>query len=69
VIFPYLNSRQTSLLIIKNKANPTFVRLLETNFELQGIYCCVGGDELLFDDDACVVSQGEIRLDNDDDHD
>jgi hypothetical protein len=42
---------------------------LDINFELQGIYCCVGGDELLFDDDACVVSHGENMLAIDDDHD
>ena len=51
---------------MKHQCNLTFDR---TNFELQGVYCCVGGDELLFDDDICVVSQGDIRLDNEDDHD
>jgi hypothetical protein len=46
----------------------TFLRLLDTNFELHGIYCCVGGDELLFDDDVCVVSHDETILATDDDH-
>lgn len=60
----------TKLYTNYNKINLTLVwLLLKDNFELQGMYCCVGGDELLFGDDACVVSQGENRLAIDDDHD
>ncbi len=51
-------------------ANLTLVWLSDVNFGLQGIYCCIGGDELLFDDDdACVVSHGENMLASDEDHD
>lgn len=46
----------------------TFRWSFTMSLELQGVYCCVGGDELLFDDDACVVSHGEIMLAIDDDH-
>ncbi len=37
----------------------TFVRLLDTNFELQGIYGCTEDDELLLDNDVCIVSYSE----------
>ena len=47
----------------------TFPRWCLTNFELQGVYCWTGGDVLLFDEEVCVVSQGEMRLAIEDDHD
>ena len=43
-------SRQT--VQTETKYYPTLYSLLITSFELQGVYCCVGGDELLFEEEA-----------------